>query len=154
MNADTQKEEDDMRLVPLLCLQVRLTQFPKGRSTSTTASLVAPPVGHLGTQMFVKCVEFKDIMEMSAISTIHFKISSLNKPMLSTTSRMDHKQPLVQHFQSGLVTPPRVSFKNLDAPPHHPWQNPFDFQYSAPQFQPPQPPHQKPTLESLMERFT
>jgi len=53
--------------------------------------MVALLVGHLGKQMFVKCVEFKVIVRMSAILVIHFKISLLNKPMPSTTSTIEHK---------------------------------------------------------------
>ena len=115
---------------------------------------------HLGKQMCVKCVGSKVIVGMRANLAICSKILPLNKPMLFTTSIIDHKmiatpillirvQGTTQIFSTKISISFLISLTNL----HKITFILPSFQYWAPQFEPPQPPPQKSNLESLMEGF-
>ena len=71
--------------------------------------------------MFVKCVEFKGIVGISVILATPFKISPLNRPMLSTTSITDYKItltliPSIRVEDTTLTSPTKIQIPLLTTP--------------------------------------
>ena len=75
--------------------------------------MVPPLVGQLDKLVFVKCVEFKGIIGMSVILATPFRISPLNKPVLSTTSIIHPKMtptpiPSIQVGDNTSTSPTKI----------------------------------------------
>ena len=107
--------------------------FQKVDDSNLSLPVVAPLVGCLSKLIYAQCVEFKDIIGMSANSVIHSKTSPSKKPRTSITSTIDHQItltliPLTRVGEATRIFPT----KSPNSLPHHLSQNhphPPDFQY-------------------------
>ena len=110
--------------------------FQKVDDSNLPLPIVVPLAGCLSKLIYAQCVEFKDIIGMSANSVIHSKTSPSKKPRTSITSTIGHQitLTLIPLTRVGEATP-IFPTKNPNLLPHHLSQNhphPPDFQYQAP----------------------